>query len=349
MLNIAKIDSLKLRIPRHLVTYVDETFCEAYQRIYVSSGVIDKAVNLDKHKVDVTNGVSSRIAVMFFQEGGQCNEYIIIQCNAKQLKQKYFEGITMHNVERIYHYIMQLQIVYVPFDIFMHEAMVSDIDIAYDTRITPSGLGDAISALYKHIKPSMYGIVGRPFRQKTNTGVQFNTREKATPARPFIKIYHKSLELEFKSSEFFTKYIQHQDNYHDIGRIEFTIKNAKHRKKLGLANVKTFADLLICDAKKLEEIALSGLISYVNKTEILRQYEDLSPTDRLLLYFINKFIASGADKEAVLNAIWTYDVPQERSRMKKKLLQLLENVEDKKLMIANKEAMNFLRQLKFDI
>lgn len=349
MLNLAKIDSLKLRIPKHLVTYVDDTFCESYQRIYVSSGIIDDTISLDKHKVDVTDGISSRIAVMFFQEGGVANEYIIVQCNAKQLKSKYFEGITKYNVERIYHYIMQLQIIYVPFDIFMHEALVSDIDIAYDTRITPTGLADAISALYKHIKPSMYAIVGRPFRQKTNVGMQFNTREKATPARPFIKIYHKSLELEFKSSEFFQKFIKHQGNYDDIGRIEFTIKNAKHRKKLGLQNVKTFADLLICDTKILEEIALSGLVSYVNKTQVMREYKDLSPTDRLLLHFINKYIAAGADKEAVMNAIWTYDIPQERSRMKKKLLQLLENVEDKKLMIANREAMNFLRQLKFEI
>ena len=90
MLNFPKIDSLKLRIPRHLVEYIDPTFCEEYQRIYINTGMIEDTVSLEKHKVSLVNGISTRIAVMFLLEGGMTKEYIIIQANSKQLKKKYF-------------------------------------------------------------------------------------------------------------------------------------------------------------------------------------------------------------------------------------------------------------------
>lgn len=331
-----------------MVQYIDPTFCEEYQRIYISSGMIEEAINLDKHKVSVVNGISTRIAVMFFQEGGMTREYIIIQANAKQLKSKYFEGITLHNVEDLYHYIMQLQVIYVPLETFIHESLVSDIDIAYDVNITPKGLGDAISALYTNIKPSAYRLVGKPFRQKTNVGLQFNIRDKATPAKPFIKIYHKSLELEFKSIDFFEAFIKEQA-YDNIGRLEFTIKNSKHRKKLNLHNMKTFFDLLTTSSKTLENIVFSGLLKYINKQDVIREYRDLSPTDRLILYFIDKYISSGADRQSIMNVLNQFDVPQERSRMKKKITLLLDNVHDEKVMIANQEARNFLRQIKIQL
>ena len=202
MFNVPKIDSLKLRIPRHLVEYIDPTFCQEYQRLYTQSGMIESTINLDKHKVDITNGISTRIAVMFLTDGPVINEYVIIQANAKQLKSKYLQGITIQNVEDLYHYIMQLQVIYVSFETFMHEALVSDIDIAYDINITPKGLGDAIAAIYSNVLPSAFRFVGKPFRKNTNTGIQFNVREKATPSRPFVKIYHKSLELNINRLNF---------------------------------------------------------------------------------------------------------------------------------------------------
>ena len=348
MFNVPKIDSLKLRIPRHLVEYIDPTFCQEYQRLYTQSGMIESTINLDKHKVDITNGISTRIAVMFLTDGPVINEYVIIQANAKQLKSEYLQGITIQNVEDLYHYIMQLQVIYVSFETFMHEALVSDIDIAYDINITPKGLGDAIAAIYSNVLPSAFRFVGKPFKKNTNTGIQFNIREKATPSRPFVKIYHKSLELEYKSVEFFEAYIKGQE-YKNIGRLEFTIKNNKHRQKLNIPNVKTFAQLLTTPSDILSEIAFSGVLSYVNKKEMIREYADLSPTDKLILYFIDTSISKGADKQSVMNVLNIFDIPQERSRMKKKLNVLINHVADEKKMVANTEAMNFLRQIKIQI
>jgi len=348
MFNVPKIDSLKLRIPRHLVEFIDPTFCEEFQRIYVGSGMIEETINLEKHKINITNGIKTRIAVVFSTEGAVVNEYVVIQANAKQLKERYLEGITLHNVEYLYNYIMQLQVIYLSFETFMHEALVSDFDIAYDIEITPHGLSDAISAIYSNIIPSVFRLVGKPFRKKTNTGLQFNVRDKATPTRPFVKIYHKSLELEFNSSDFFQAYMKGQ-KYKNIGRLEFTVKNYKHRQKLGIVDIRTFAQLLTAPVDDLSEIAFSGVLCYINKKEMIREYADLSPTDRLILYFINEYISKGADKQSVFNVLNIFSVPQESSRMKKKLNVLMNHVADEKKMIANTEAMNFLRQLKIQV
>ena len=349
MFNVPKIDSLKIRIPRHLVKYVDPTFCEEYQRIYTSSGMIEDLVNLDKHKVNISDGISTRIAVMFLTDGPVINEYIIIQANAKQLKSKYLEGITLYNVEALYHYIMRLQIIYCDFETFMNESLVSDIDIAYDVQISPKGLADAISGIYSNILPSAFRFVGKPFKTKSNTGLQFNLRDKATPSRPFVKIYHKSLELEYKSNDFFEKHIKNKVAHQNIGRLEFTIKNAKHKKALDIANVKTLTDLLTTPHEILCEIAFSGVLNYINKKDVIREYADLSPTDRLILYFINACVSKGADKQSIFNVLNIYNVPQERSRMKKKINVLINHVADEKKMIANTESMNFLRQIKIQL
>jgi hypothetical protein len=67
------------------------------------------------------------------------------------------------------------------------------------------------------------------------------------------------------------------------------------------------------------------------------------------LYFINEYISKGADKQSVFNVLNIFSVPQESSRMKKKLNVLINHVADEKKMIANTEAMNFLRQLKIQV
>lgn len=94
MLKETTIDSLKLRLPRQMVKIIDSSFAEQYQKIYLNTGVIDETVNLDKHKVKIENGITSRIGIGYFQEGAAQVEQIIIQVNAKQLEEEYFLGIS---------------------------------------------------------------------------------------------------------------------------------------------------------------------------------------------------------------------------------------------------------------
>ena len=346
MLNIVKIDSLKLRIPRSQVSYIDETFCEEYKKIYINSGLIEEHINLDKHKVHKVNGITTRIGLAHFVEGQTSSEQIFIQVNAKQLRSRYLEGINLDTIKDIYEYIINLGVVYVDFQTFLN-AQVSDVDICYDTLVTPKTMIEANQAIYKRVNPLLYKYVGKPFRQKENIGLQFNLRDKATPSKPYVKIYHKTTELNSKSEEFTKAYLKDID-YQDIGRIEYTIKNSKHKKYLDL-NLHTMKHLLEIEPSTLENVLFSGVICYLEKKAVMRKFSDLSPTDRLILYFINKYIHAGADKTAIYAALNIYEIPQERSRMKKKLTQLIEQVDDKERLVANKETMDFLRILRLDL
>jgi hypothetical protein len=353
-LELAKIDSLKLRIPRHKVSYVDSTFAQEYKKIFVDTGEIgtkknpktgefEEHINLDKHKVDVTKGISSRIAVFHSLQGGQAEEQIVIQCNSKQLKHRYFEGITWQTIKDLYEYIIGLNIIYVDYRTFLN-AYVSDIDFAYDVKVSKGAMMEANQEIYRNVLPSCHKFVGKPFRKQSNIGIQFNVRDKATPSRPYVKIYHKTTEFETHSNEFAEAFLKGQD-YSDIGRLEFTLKNTKHRKHLDI-HITTMKDLLDLPQETMQNVCFSGIGNYLFKKEIMREFKDLSPTDRLILHFINKDIEHGADKQSIYAVLHSFDNPQERSRMKKKLTQLLEQVQDGEKLVANAETMNFLRALK---
>lgn len=346
MLETIKIDSLKLRIPRYKVEYVDSTFAQEYQKVFTKSGEIEDKINLDKHKVDVTNGITTRIAVFHSLQGGMAEEQIVIQCNAKQLKQSYFLGINKNTIHDLYNYINDLEIIRVSFDDFM-DAYVSDIDFCYDVKVDPNTMIEANQEIYNKVKPNYFKYVGKPYRQKTNVGLQFNSRERATPSKPYVKIYHKTLELDYKSFEFSQEYLKEVD-YSDIGRLEFTIKNTRHRKKLNLI-YHNLRDLLRLNHAEIGIAMFSGVLNYVETSQIIREHKDLSPTDRLILHFIKRTIQKGDDKQCVFESLNIFEQPQERSRMKKKLKQLIYQVNEKEQLVANQKTMNFLRKLRLNL
>ena len=346
-----KIDSLKLRVPRHHCKIISPTFAQEYQKIVCNTGEIDPEVSLDKHKIHLQNGITTRIAVFNQIAGNMIEEQIIFQINAKQLGHNYFEGITDKNIKELYNYVMALNIVYCSYISFL-DGYVSDIDFCIDLEVEPKAMQQGNTYLYNHIKPSLYKYVSKPFCRKENTGMQFNNRAKATPSKPFVKIYHKGIELEFKSTEFAQVYLSGY-NFKKVGRIEYTLKNAKHKEKLKL-KFKTMKELLemLRDNQIENKInVFDGVHAYIDKPAIQRNVAELSPTDRLILYFIDKFVENGADKEAIFSALQIFDwkeEAQQKSRMKKKLLRIVKEVSDVKKMEENKDGMTFLRMLKFD-
>jgi hypothetical protein len=345
MLNVVKIDSLKIRIPLHKVKYVNSTFASKYQKMYMETGLVDDHINLDQHMADFTDGISSRIAVIHTMQGGIGEKQIAIQCNAKQLRDRYLEGISANTVKDLYDYIIALKIIYVDYSDFL-DAYVSDIDICYDVKVTPETMREANQKIYLNVTPTKVKYVSKPFARKDNTGINFNSRDKAVPSLPHVKIYHKTLELESNSLEFAEKHLKGQD-IKDIGRLEYTIKNYKHKKRLNI-DFTSLSDLLNITAKHLETIIFSGVLVYIDKKTILRNYKDLSPLKMLLLHFIDRDIKNGSDKEAIYASLNIFDNAQERSRMKKQIKYLLENVEDKKRLLANKETLDFLRQIRLE-
>ena len=343
MLEKIKIDSFKLRIPRVNVNFVDSKFSAEYQKVYTQTGEVDEHVNLDRHKVDVSKGVTTRIGVVHSMDANGGGEYVVFQINAKQLGARYFEGINRRNLPLIYKYIMSFKVVHCNYNVFL-DGLISDIDLCFDFTITREAMQETNQKIYEKVLPYCYKYVSKAFRKKTNTGLQFNDRSKSTPSKPYCKIYHKTTELESKSEEFAKHFLKAID-YSNIGRFEYTIKNSHHKRHIKL-NYQTLDDFLRIQHKRLEQFFFNGIKSYTMVTEIIREYKDLSPTDRLLLEFMNRLIARGSDKQNLYTALNIFDIPQEKSRMKKKLINLLENVDDKERLIANQESMQMLRVLR---
>ncbi len=346
MLERIKIDSFKLRIPRVAVEFVDSKFSSAYQKIYINTGEIDEHISLDKHKVNIEKGITSRIGVVHSMDAEGGGEYVVFQINAKQLKQKYFEGINRNNIKVIYKYLMSFNLVHLDYSIFLN-GLISDIDLCYDFNITRNGMQETNQKIHESILPHCHKYVDKPFRRKTNTGLQFNDRSKSTPSKPYCKIYHKTTELETKSEEF-TKHFLKNVDFQNLGRFEYTIKNSRHKRYLKL-NYQTLDDFLKIQHKTLERFFFNGIKTYTMSQEIIREYKELSPTDRLLLELINRLISRGSDKHNIYTALNIFEIPQEKSRMKKKLVELLEKVDDKHRLVANKESMQMLRVLRLDL
>lgn len=342
----AKIDSLKLRYPMSHVKILNNAFNSQYQRIYLDSGEIEEHVNLDKHRMNVDNGISFRCGIAHFRAGKDANDCIYLQLNSKMLRQNYFKGITSNTIEELYDYVMSLKIISIPFDLFL-EGLASDVDICFDYHAEIESMQKANYVIYKNVLPSHYPYVGKPFAQKANTGLMFNRREKATPTRPYCKIYHKTAELMYKSSDFANAYLQGVD-FSNIGRLEYTIKNSRHKKRLKI-HYSTLDSLVRIKESKFKSIILSGIPMYVREKTTAKEFKELGTKDALLHYFLNLLIEKGADKYQIYQALNMFeDQPTKKYRTKKLIDNLINNVDDQGRLITNEKALNILRQMKLD-
>lgn len=341
-----KIDSCKIRYPLSVVSFVDINFAKKYQKVFIHTGEIEDFVNLEKHKVHEENGIRTRIAIIHGMDGTEAGaEFLEIQINAKMLKEAYFRGITLGTIGVIHKYIQHLKIINIKYSDFL-QGMISDYDFCLDFPIKRKVMGFTNQKCYSKIKPTYYRYVRSPLDRKDNTGISFNERSKATPSKPHSIIYHKSTELLYQSNVFCEKYLQ--KSFHpDIGRIEFTVKNAKHRKYLKITE-KTLYDTLKISQKRMKKILMSGHKKYTMTNQIMREYSELTPSDKLLLVFINRTIDKGADKQNIISALEVFDVPQEKSRMRKKLLNIITNVDDNLRMVSNRESMEMMRILEMN-
>ena len=334
MKDIVKIDSLKLTFPRNAVQIIDGKFTEEYKKIYIKTGEIDEEhINLDKHKVEKIKGISSRIGLGLWQMGNQQNEVMFIQVNAKMLRDKYFEGITWDNWEMVYNHIINQGVIYLDHRTFL-SGLISDVDFALDGYAEPNLFIDFVTKLYSDVLPERHKFVSKPFRRATNIGIQFNKREKATPARPFAKFYHKGLELQYKSEEFARHFLQGQD-YQNLCRLEVTLKNSRDKAYNHLSQLKDMKDLLDLDQKKRMKFVKSAVPKYLHRLDRFVYDDSLSPTDKYISWLLQLLADRGYGKAAFYAGLEILDDKQKRHRMKKKLQRIIDNIPDQELIDKN--------------
>lgn len=349
-LNLAKIDSFKLRFPISWVSIVNNSFNAEYQKIFLNTGEIEPFVNLDKHKVHSKNGITFSCGIAHYQNGTERTEYIYLKITAKMLQHRYFLGISKSTIKTLYDYVMSLKIIDINYNLFL-KGLVSDVDICFDYSCKVEVMQKINNEIYRIILPSKYRLVGKPFARKNNTGLQFNVREKATPKSPYFKIYHKTIELTNKSEEFAIQYLK-PDQYQELGRVEYTIKNSRHKKALGI-KFATLDELLEISQKRFKQIIHTGIPMYTlpkkSKNLNKKAHKELGPKDALLHGFLKVMIEKGFDKTDIYSTLNLFKYDRlKKYRMKKIIDNLIDNVDDKKTLIENAEVRAVLKLLKLD-
>ena len=239
-LNTWSMDSLKVRIPLAKVKVLDESIRELVLKVSAQSGEVLESIENTKANRD-EKGIKTTFSIEQRATKFDTIPYLIILINAKQLKSRYFEGITTSNVTGLYSYLMSLDVVKFSLKELL-KSECTDIDFKKDFEADELDIKKAFDTMQSHATPAKdYDKGSKLFWQKDNKGLQFNKRNSTKfDSAPFLKIYSKTLDLKGKSNIFALNYLDTIPQ--DLWRIEYTIKNKKHLATFDIGN--TFSDLL---------------------------------------------------------------------------------------------------------
>jgi len=367
------IDSLSLLIPLNQVEILNKRLTSETLTYYADIDELEEELSSPKPIVieDIENGITTRYRISKMMNGKTQEqvEYLTITLSSKLLKGRYFEGITLDNLKELHKSFMRMRVV--KFDLVqMAHAKVLDVDIAINYRI----LTDNFIKSNKLVEQKLLAGKGKFFNHiikkdkqgnVLNTGIEFSTRAKATPSTPYLKNYFKGIELQTKSKIFYEKHLKKNYPISDIenlARIEYTIKNAKHQKRLIKLKIlkkqyHSLLDLLELhrdNSNSLFKIIQSGFTDYMVKREKIKinmETKDLSPIDKVLLHYMAELISFGYDEEKLLSVIQEFETGSvAKSRTKKKLSSLIKHLKDNSLSISaqikdNTEIQGFFRMI----
>lgn len=349
-INKAVTDSFSLKIPLLECDVIDERLTSLTATYYESLDQVDCELSPPKPVVITKNGITVRFslcAIPIYDQATETKiktEFINLTVSAKLLKHKYFEGITLENISLLYQTFIDFEVFTCPYRVFL-SGMITDIDVCINRYCdTPALFSNILNELVvqsgnrsKHLKI---------FGEADNIGLNFNERRFAKPSLPFLKFYHKELELLGNSEEFYTSYLLPlADQIKGLTRVEATIKNYDHKRRLDkylvIPMFRTLEEYLEIPEKNLFAFVCFSLNSYLTK-EVRVKAPNLSPTDHLIYELLQNCILKGYDYESLLSIADTFknasvkSTEVSRSRMKKKITELFD------LLIHNKKDTHLL-------
>lgn len=369
MFNTGLIDSLKVRVKLSKIHILDKRFIEDYIAYYPSIERLDDDGNEqqilgDNYRkaepfVKIINGITYRFYVKAFINAQKiAEEYVVFQISAKMVKKDYFKGITADNYRFIVDDINSFGFIKISYEAFL-QGLVSDIDICVNQLIDEKSLKTAFSLIQNFALNGKLPLIQTFQNAKTNrvTGMEFNKREKATNTTPYCKIYHKGIELQSKSIDFYNAYLAPMRSavLDNLIRFEFTIKAHKHKQhlaSLGLKTnqLKTLYDLLKLSNNDLLKIAQNGLPCYLEKKSKQELKKEQSPTDVVIQYLIANAILNNQSDEQIFGFLPYIECPVAKSRMKKKVKDLISDLTErnknlKKQLSVQNRSNQFLKNL----
>lgn len=333
--NTALIDSFSLKVRLEDCHVIDERLTSLTAIYYESLDSIDCELSPPKPIVFEKYGIKVRFNLAQIPETDPITkkkisvEYVCLTVSSKLLKSRYFEGINANNIFLLYQEFMLFDVVWFSFETFL-KSKVSDIDIAVNRRISDKDFQGVCSDLLQ--QADVRAKHARFFNDETQIGLAFNRREWAKPSLPFIKLYQKHLELQNRSFNFFFTYLRpYSKQLENLVRVEATIKNYAHRKRLEskkiLPNFNCLEELLSIPENQLFEFICFSLNSYVMVQARIKS-PVLSPTDYIIYELLQNCHSKGYDFEMLVELADGFEGNNDkstavaRSRIRNKITEL---------------------------
>jgi hypothetical protein len=330
----SKIDSLTILIPRESVQIIDSTFEQKYLLYFPDTDEVETKARQKNVHIELIDDIKLRIDSLSRMWNGENRKFIRFVITSKFLKSRYFEGINKGNIKLIYELLMQMQIAYFDYDTFLN-SYIADIDICIDMKLNINQQKEVKKQYTLRVLLKLQRYIQQ---LKNVTNLQINERTKATEAKPFIKFYNKHQEFEVRSKTFKERYLNEYEKILSEGvyRAEVTIKNSKHRKRIGLSECNTLAKLLDLDQSFLSKLHRTVLSEYIEPKNIIRvKGEDLTPNDKATCNDFNYFISLGLSQyEIVGNHIKGLEGKQ-LQRARKRAVKLFKHIKDDQKAQAN--------------
>lgn len=335
------IDSLCLSIDYNKVNFIEKRMESEIVTYYVDLDEFDDEIKPARPYIYEKNGIRIRFSkVMRMDKDGTQIARLNITLSSKLLKERYFQGFCSWNIELAYEFLISMKIVKLSYNDFLN-AHVSDIDICYNfytksnlfidlVKYYESRLKFGCSRFFSpHIKRTRKGEI-------INLGLSLNSRDKASPARPYAKFYFKELELTTKSIDFYQRYLEpHNPNIINLFRLEYTIKAFSHKERLLKKNYlkKPFyslKQLLEVSRDELREICLSFHTDYFQSKEdrsYIREFKGLSPSNILVCDLMAQLIEKGASEQEIYRCINGLEKTK-KSKLKTHIKKMLDHVKN---------------------
>ena len=326
---------------------LDSRINDKYVSINHNTGEYDGEPVVRNWLVKEFKGYSTRWQIRDITiERGRSKKFLTVLMSSKILEERYFEGLSIKNHKNVYQKLISMKVAFFDYDSFINSEC-TDVDFKKDIKTTM--FRDSIPMLVSSARESHLSGKGiRPFKKKENLGVQWSDRKGATLENPYLKIYHKTIELDNNSIEFKNEYL-FDFNISNIVRVEFTMKNNKHLKKYGIQSQK-FIDLL-----KLSQEKKTSILSKIVNIHLMPRFikpdvplKQLTPSDIMLynsLYllsnkmYLNKYraveslltnikdkTAKSRAKKKLEHIYDTYVQMQDKSKKKEKMISLFDAI-----------------------
>lgn len=299
-----KIDSLRIQIPYSQVNDFT-SMSEPLQTVGKVTGNVYKDDWSEMKVLNEVGGVKARAQkqVWFSDEkdllGNQKKEeYFVVALTAKMLGERYWEGITIDNIEIAYEWLQKNVGCKYDFQTFM-SASIADVDFCIDVPANREVWSDTMKNVWSMIYYSNENYC-RKFKKKGFiSGIEFSERHKQSPTKPHCKLYYKDNQWE-DEPEF------NQQTFggikHSVGRYEQNFKNKKWWNRIDdLQSPTSLWELLMSSMGMIEQFCKKSLsVFYLQKRIVVRNFNhnQMQPTD---------FIIHSMLSALINNAGWSRD------------------------------------------